>query len=108
MRFPLFLLLVLGSLWACQFQNSAEKPSVSEEKMARIMADLAIADAATNGIAGYDKDSLMQVYNRQVFELHGITMEEHEKNLHIYANNSDQMKALLEKAAALLDTSKWQ
>ncbi len=36
MRFPLFLLLVLGSLWACQFQNSAEKPSVSEEKMARI------------------------------------------------------------------------
>lgn len=108
MRFPLFLILALGSLWACQFQNSAEKPSVSEEKMARIMADLAIADAATNGIAGFDKDSLIQVYNRQVFELHGITMEQHEKNLRIYANNSDQMKVLLEKAAALLDTSKWQ
>lgn len=108
MRFFLFLILLSSSMWACQFQHSAEKPSVSDEKMARIMADLAIADAATNGIAGYDKDSLVQVYYRQVFELHGITMEEHEKNLHIYANNSDQMKALLEKAAVLVDTSKWQ
>lgn len=75
--------------------------------MARVLADLAIADAATNGIAGYEKDSLAQMYFKQVLELHGLTLEQHEKNLRIYANDSGKMKELLNKAGALVDTSKW-
>lgn len=107
MRIFLFLSLMAACISACNFQNTAEQPTVSEEKMARVLADLAIADAATNGIAGYEKDSLAQMYFKQVLELHGLTLEQHEKNLRIYAKDSGKMKELLNKAGALVDTSKW-
>lgn len=107
MRVLLFFLLTAAFAGACNFQNTTEQPTVSEEKMARILADLAIADAATNGIAGYEKDSLAQVYFKQVLEMHGLTLEQHEKNLRMYANDSGKMKELLNRAGALVDTSKW-
>lgn len=76
----IFLLLLLSVFWvSCNFQETAERPSVSDEKMARVIADLAIADAATNGITGYEKDSLMQAYFQQVLQLHGLTLEQHKK-----------------------------
>ncbi|HOY04535.1 MAG TPA: DUF4296 domain-containing protein [Saprospiraceae bacterium] len=107
MRICLIVLLMATFVSACNFQKSVEQPTVSEDKMARILADLAIADAATNGIAGYEKDSLAQLYFRQVLEMHGLTLEQHEKNLRIFANDSGKMKELLNEAGALVDTSKW-
>ncbi len=101
------LLLFIHLCTACNYGTAPEQASVSDEKMARVMADLSIADAATNGITGYDRDSLMQVYFKQVLELHGLTLEQHEKNLRIYANDSERMKRLLEQAETMLDTSKW-
>ena len=104
------LLLYSGFVWGCDFQKSTEKPSVSEEEMVRIMADLCVADAATNGVSGYDKDSLMQMYFKQVLQMHNITLEQHEKNVRIYANDTEKMQELLNKAGALLDSSssKWK
>lgn len=102
----LFLLLLLSALMVrCDFQQKAESPSVSDEKMARVIADLAIADAATNGISGYEKDSLMQAYFQQVLQIHGLTLEQHEKNLRLYANDLDKMQEILENAEMLLDTT---
>ena len=102
----IFLLLLLSVFWvSCNFQETAERPSVSDEKMARVIADLAIADAATNGITGYEKDSLMQAYFQQVLQLHGLTLEQHEKNLRIFANDMDKMQEILENAEMLLDTT---
>ena len=102
----IFLLLLLSGFWgSCNFQETAERPSVSDEKMARVIADLAIADAATNGITGYEKDSLMQAYFQQVLQLHGLTLEQHEKNLRIFANDMDKMQEILENAEMLLDTT---
>ena len=107
MRICLIVLLMATFVSACNFQTPVEQPTVSEDKMARILADLAIADAATNGIAGYEQDSLAQLYFRQVLEMHGLTLEQHEKNLRIFANDSGKMKELLNEAGALVDTSKW-
>jgi hypothetical protein len=107
MRIFLFILLSTGFFSACNFQDPGEKPSVSEEQMSRILADIAIADAATNSISGYEKDSLVQIYYQQVLQLHGLTLEQHEKNLRIFAKDTDKMKELLDQSAALLDTSKW-
>ncbi len=104
-RLFFLLLLFSGISGACNFRQAAERPSVSDEKMARIIADLSIADAATNGLNGYDRDSLMQAYFQQVLQLHGLTQEQHEKNLRIYANDTDKMQELLEKAQMLLDTA---
>lgn len=105
MKILFLLLLSVVLLGSCNFQNAAERPSVSDEKMARVLADLSIADAATNGIAGYDKDSLMQAYFQQVLQMHGLTQEQHEKNLRIYANDMGKMQELLEQAQVLLDTA---
>lgn len=109
MKSGFLALLCTVFLFACHFRDTAEQPSVSNEKMARIMADLSLADAATNGLTGYERDSLMQTYFKQVFQMHGLTQEEHEKNVRIYANDMDKMKALLDQEEALLsqDSAKW-
>ncbi|MFM8485302.1 MAG: hypothetical protein ACKOCH_03120, partial [Bacteroidota bacterium] len=53
-------------LQGCEGGNSVSR-DISDEKVARIMADLYVAEAATIGMTGYSKDSLMQVYYSQVF-----------------------------------------
>lgn len=70
--------------------------------MARIMADLAIAEAATSGLTGYPKDSLMQAYFRQALDLHRITQDSYEKNLRLYANDLPRMQQLTKQTETLL------
>ena len=70
--------------------------------MARIMADLAIAEAATTGLTGYPKDSLMQAYFRQTLELHSITQDSYEKNLRLYADDLPRMQQLTKQTETLL------
>ena len=71
--------------------------------MARIMADLYIAEAATVGLSGFEKDSLQQVYYRQVFELHGLSIEEYERNLRQYADDVPRMETLHREAELLVN-----
>ena len=94
--FALCLLLFAGC------GKSAEQPSIPDEKMARIMADLCIAEAATTGLTGFPKDSLMQAYFRQTLELHSITLEDYEKNLRLYADDSLRMQRLTKQTEELL------
>ena len=94
--FALCLLLFAGC------GKSAEQPSIPDEKMARIMADLCIAEAATTGLTGFPKDSLMQAYFRQTLELHSITLEDYEKNLRLYADDLPRMQRLTQQAEVLL------
>lgn len=83
-----------------------ERPSIPDEKMARIMADLAIAEAATTGLTGYPKDSLMQAYFRQTLELHHITQDSYEKNLRLYADDLPRMQQLTKQTETLLEADK--
>jgi len=94
-------LILLGFLVACS-PKSMEQTTLSDDKIARIMADLNIADAATTGIAGYPKDSLMHHYFNQVYEMHGITLETYEKDLRIVAQDLERMDRIVKKAEALL------
>ena len=97
----LFILLYL-LLTSCQ-QNTNEKPSIDEAKMVRIMADLAIAEAATTGLSGTQKDSLQQFYFNQALTMHGLTIEQYEKNLQLYANDLPTLKRISEEAEKLVD-----
>ena len=94
-------LLVVG---ICACGENKDEPSIPDDKMARIMADLCIAEAATNGLGGYQKDSLMQVYFKQALDLYGLTLEEYERNLRIYSNEIPRMQRLMKNSEALLDT----
>lgn len=99
-----WLLVVSWLLFSCE--KRAEQPTFSDEKTARIMADLYIADAATNGLSGYSKDSLAAIYIRQVLELHGTTKEEYENNLRLIANDVPRMEAVVTQAEAILNPVK--
>ncbi|MCC7466790.1 MAG: DUF4296 domain-containing protein [Saprospiraceae bacterium] len=66
------------------------------------MADLAIADAATTGLSGYTKDSLMHVYFKQVFDMHGTTAEVYENDLRILASDLTRMEVIVKNADELL------
>ncbi|MFN0212684.1 MAG: DUF4296 domain-containing protein [Saprospiraceae bacterium] len=95
------LLLAMAMFMSCQ-SKPVLQPTISDAEMARIMADLNIADAATTGLAGYSKDSLSQAYFKQVFEIHNVTLEEYENNLRIIANDLFRMEQIVKKADTLL------
>jgi hypothetical protein len=88
------LSLLLG---ACQ-GDKAKQTTLSDDKIAQIMADICVADAATTGMAGYPKDSLMHVYFKQVFEMHGTTVEAYENDLRILAKDLERMEMIVQEA----------
>ena len=98
------LIAILGALNACESKKT-EAPTLPDEKIARIMADISVADAATNGLAGPEKDSLMQIYFKQVFEMHGTTAEVYEKDLRIIAKDLPRMETIVKRADELLTES---
>lgn len=101
---PASLFLLLALFFSCG--EKAERASLTDEQISRIMADMFIADAATTGLAGYPKDSLMHVYFAQVLEMHHVTAEEYEKNLALLAKDLDRMGAVTRAASDLLNTEK--
>jgi hypothetical protein len=92
----------LGFLFFAACSKAPEQPSIPDDKMARIMADLAIAEAATSGLTGYPKDSLMQTYLRQALDLHRVTRDSYEKNLRLYADDLPRMQQLTRQTEMLL------
>ena len=100
-RFYLLHLIFMVSVSACQ--NSAEQPLFSEEKTARIMADLYLAEAATSGLTGYTKDSLTHVYYDQVLKIHRVTASEYEQNLHMLAQDEQRIERVVNQALKLID-----
>jgi hypothetical protein len=94
-------LMLLALATACH--NAAETPMFSEEKSARIMADLYLAEAATNGYTGYSKDSLTHVYYDQVLKIHGITASEYEQNLQVLAQDERRIERVVNLALKLID-----
>ena len=101
----LAMLLSLAILHACQF-SPQEQPALPDEKIAQIMADLSVAHAATTGLAGYAKDSLLQVYFKQVFEIHSVSLENYEKDLRILANDLPRMERIVKQSEDLLTEGK--
>ena len=99
-RFIVFGVFFVPIFWGCA--PKAEQPSVPDEKTVAIMADLCIADAATNGLGGFEKDSLAQVYFAQVFQLQGVTKEAHERNISIICQDVDRMDRILRNAEEFL------
>ena len=97
-------ILVVTLLTECR-QNK-EQPMLADEKIARIMADLYVAEAATTGLSGYPKDSLTHVYYEQALKMHGITKEQYEKDIRILAKDVPRMEAIMEHVQLLLEPEK--
>ncbi len=83
-----------------------EQTTLTDDQIARIIADMNVAEAAANGLSGYSKDSLTHFYYDQVLKLHGTTKDEYEKNLHILANDLPRMHAILDQVDHILEPDK--
>ncbi len=89
---------------ACQYTTSPTPvATIPEDKMAHILADLNIAEAATARLNGYPKDSLMHVYFQQVMEMHGVTIASYEAQLRLIASDPLRMEKLLKDSENLLE-----
>lgn len=89
---------------ACQSTTAPVSGTmVPDEKMARLLADLNIAEAATARLNGYPKDSLKQVYFKQVMDMHGVTVPDYESNLRIISTDPKRMEDLMKAAEILLE-----
>ncbi|MCS7036288.1 MAG: DUF4296 domain-containing protein [Saprospiraceae bacterium] len=97
-RAGLCLLLALA-VAACQ---SPEQTRLPEETLARVMADLHIAEAATTGLTGFRKDSLLYLYYEQIFALHGVKREDYEHDIRLLSRDENRMMRLVEAAEDLL------
>lgn len=93
---PLFLACV----------QKAQSPPLSDDKTARMMADFSIAEAATNGLNGFKKDSLMLVYFNQVLEMHGVSKDVYEQNLSLLAKDMPRLERVVIKAEELVGGGK--
>jgi hypothetical protein len=98
-----FVLLALGLL-ACQ--EPVEQPVLSDEKLARIMADLYIAETVGNGLNGPAKDSVSRIYIQQVFEMHGTDTAVYQKELLLRSAPLDRLEKIHEEAMRLLGEKK--
>jgi len=101
----LFGLPILFVFSAC-LGNKAAAPTIPEDKMVRIMADLSIAEAATAQMNGYAKDSLTKVFYNQVFEMHQVQADQYEQNLRLYANDLPTMERIVQRVEATFETEK--
>lgn len=100
-RYWILSLFAIGLL-ACEDKQAA-KQVLPDEKLSAIMADLYIAEAGTTGLTGYPKDSLMKVYQAQVFELHGTSAEAYESDLRIISNDLTHLKQVVLEAQKKLE-----
>ncbi len=98
--------LSLALLWAAC--RPEERPQLPDETLARIMADLHIAEAAATGLTGYRKDSLLYVYHGQIFALHGTDRQTYERDMRLVARTEEHMMAIVEQAERLLQEAKHQ
>ncbi len=91
-------------LWTLAFAQCqpAEQTRLPEETLVRIMADLHIAEAATTGLTGFRKDSLLYLYYEQIFALYGIERADYEHDIRLLSRDEDRMMRIVEEAEALL------
>ena len=100
---PGLAFLLVCALFACQPQADKQSGNlIPDEKMARIQADLNIAEAATARLNGYPKDSLRQIYFKQVMEMHGISNADYEATLRVIVTDQSRMETLLKMSEDFL------
>ncbi len=94
------------ALHAPACQQEAKQPPLSDKQVSRIMADLYLAEAATTGLTGNPKDSLLGVYYRQVFEIHGVSKEDYETSLRTMSEDDERIRGVVDSAINLLKPEK--
>lgn len=93
-RYGFFLILLLSS---CNMEAPMPEPSIPEEKMAKILAEIHLAEGGFQNEMNLTKDSLANLYYNFIFKKHGVTDTAFFKNHNIYFHSADRLESLYEK-----------
>ncbi len=93
--FKLFFLSWLILLLSCRRDNT--KLTISEDKFIKIVFDIYAADNAIKEAPKEKRDSLNQLYTKQIFQIYNISQKEFEKNLNKLKNNPEKFKKFYDK-----------
>jgi hypothetical protein len=99
-------LLLLLLLAACQPKTDNAIDQVPEDKVIKILAEVALADGAVSTLSGVVRDSLAQAYYKQIFELNGMTLEEFEKHMLTLSTDTDRIENVVRQSENMV--KEWQ
>lgn len=94
MNRPFFLALLLLVFTACQQQTTTETATISDDTLAAILADMAIAESAVSILTGYPRDSTSSEYYKQVYEIHGVTLDQFEQSMRVVVQDFQRFERI--------------
>ena len=80
-NFYLLLFLIVLCLFGCKEEE--KNLTLSEEKLIPLLYDLQVAEAALKGIHHQDKDSMANIYYKEIYERNQVSEKELIENLKI-------------------------
>jgi len=90
----LFLFLFVIFLFAC-----GPKPAVlpiEKERLIPVLVDVHIAEAAVQSLRKQEKDSVIQVYYEQIFEIHKISEDDFYASMEVLKQDAYQLEQIYE------------
>lgn len=92
-----FILMTLGFVACSDYKPNYAEPTIEEDKMALIMADLHILEAYLQNTDPSKRDSIKSLLYDQLFKIHQLDSTTFYKNHKIYFSNSKTIEPLYEK-----------
>lgn len=92
--FMLFFICGLLGLPSCGDQVSC---TLSQGELLDVLVDIQIAETAAQSLTGTVKDSIQELYYRQIFEIHGIEEEVFKTCFDELQADPERMSAMYEK-----------
>jgi uncharacterized lipoprotein NlpE involved in copper resistance len=84
--------------------NRAEKPPIQEEKMAKILVDVHVAESSMQDYLNAEKkDSVGKINYSKVFKIHKVSAADFDRSLKLYQKDPSKMEALYKKVLAELE-----
>ena len=100
MKYFLSILLVFIIFSNCKEEY---EPQLSDEQIIEVLVDLHIAEAASMSLGTKIKDSVINVYYPQIFEIHGIQDSLFFKEFEIIRKNPKKLEGIYEKVLEEID-----
>lgn len=89
----LFVMLLL----ICSCQPSVPELLIPEDKLVGVLVDTHVAEAAIQNLPSDLKDSLGEVYYRQIFEIHDVNEEDFEQTMSILREDPIRLEIIYEQ-----------
>ncbi len=77
---------------------------VDEATLVKVLADVHIAEVATQNFAGAYKDSIKRIYYQQIYDIHGISASDLKNSLQVLSDHQDKMEKLYKKVEKHLES----